>query len=183
MFKDRLDDVGVIVDTELIRDSQEQCVSLCDGFVFCELLNEGVRLGGVAAAKNGSCVVAKKADSVLVLVAAPEIGAVTIVHECKDAAADRRPWLARMTGRLPRLTEYPDLLRLLYVERTSALVTFECRTLQIHPELGRPACGGIRTGAPPDSIAQALRVGLDAQEAGRVREHRSWVWAREAVAA
>jgi hypothetical protein len=37
MFKDRLDDVGVMVDTELIRDDQEQCVSLCDGFVFREV--------------------------------------------------------------------------------------------------------------------------------------------------
>src|SRR5271170_4651405 len=162
MFKDRLDDVGVIVDTELIRDGQEQRVSLRDGFVFCELLDEGVRRGGVAAAKDGSCVVAEEADSVLVLVAATKIGAVAVVHECKDAAADRHPRLARMTGRLPRLTEYPDLLRLLDVERTSALVVFECGTLQIHPELGRPGCGRIRSGAPPDSIAQAFRVGLDA---------------------
>ena len=111
MFEDRLDDVGVIVDTKLIRDGQEQCVSLCDSFVFRELLDEDVRLGGVAAAKNGSCVVAEEADSVLVLVPASEIRTVAVVHECKDAAADRYPRLARMTGRLPRLTEYPDLLR------------------------------------------------------------------------
>ncbi len=32
IFEDRLDDVGVIVDTKLIRDGQEQCVSLCDSF-------------------------------------------------------------------------------------------------------------------------------------------------------
>ncbi len=54
MFEDRVDDVGVIVDTELIRDGQEQRVSLGDSFVFRELLDEDVRLGGVAAAKNGS---------------------------------------------------------------------------------------------------------------------------------
>ncbi len=125
MFEDRVDDVGVIVDTELIRDGQEQRVSLGDSFVFRELLDEDVRLGGVAAAKNGSGVVAEEADRVLVLVAAPEIGAVTVVHEGKDAAADLHPRLARMTGRLPRLTEYPDLLRLLFVERPSALVIFE----------------------------------------------------------
>src|ERR1039458_2094739 len=74
MFKDRLDDVGVIVDTKLIRDGQEQCVSLCDSFVVGELLDEDVRRGGVAADKNGSCVVAEEADSVLVLVPASEIG-------------------------------------------------------------------------------------------------------------
>jgi hypothetical protein len=33
MLEDRLDDVGVIVDTELIRNGQEQRVSLGDGFV------------------------------------------------------------------------------------------------------------------------------------------------------
>ncbi len=39
MFDDRLDDVGVIVDTKLVRDGQEQCVSICDSFVFRELLD------------------------------------------------------------------------------------------------------------------------------------------------
>ena len=34
VLQDRLDDVGVVVDTELIGDGQEQRVSLCDGFVF-----------------------------------------------------------------------------------------------------------------------------------------------------
>jgi hypothetical protein len=126
MLEDRLNDVSVIVDTELIRDGQEQCISLCDGFVFRKLLKQDVGLSGVATAKNGSCVVAKEADRVLVLVPAPEIDTVPVVHECKDATADRHPRLALMTGRLPRLTEYPNLLGLLYVERTSALVVFEC---------------------------------------------------------
>ena len=62
MLEDRLDDVGVVVDTELIGDGQEQRVSLGDGFVFRELLDEDVRLSGVAAAKNGSGVVAEEAD-------------------------------------------------------------------------------------------------------------------------
>jgi len=126
MFKDRLDDVGVVVDAELIRDGQEQRVSLCDGFIFRELLDEDVWLGSIAAAKNGSCVVAEEADSVLVLVLTPELGPVAIVYECKDTATDRYPRLAPVTSGLPRLTEYSDLLRLLYVKRTSALVIFEC---------------------------------------------------------
>src|SRR5580692_5460907 len=86
VFKDSLDDMGVVVDTKLIRDGQEQRVSFGDGFVFRELLNENVRLGGVAAAKNGACVVAEEADAVLVLVLAPEIGTVAVVHQRKDAA-------------------------------------------------------------------------------------------------
>jgi hypothetical protein len=117
MFQGRLDDVSVVVDAELIRDGQEQCVSRCDGLVFRELLDEDVRLGSVAAAKNSSGVVTEEADSVLLLVPAPEIGTVAVVHEGKDDAADRHPRLARMTGRSPRLTEYPDLLCLLDVER------------------------------------------------------------------
>jgi hypothetical protein len=91
MFEDRLDDVGVIVDTKLIGDGQKQRVGQCDGFIVPELLNEDVRLGGVAAAKNGSGVVTKEADGVIVLVPAAEIGAVAVVHERKDAAADRHP--------------------------------------------------------------------------------------------
>ena len=70
MLEDRLDDVGVIVDTELIGDGQEQCVGLGDGLVLRELLDEGNRLGGVAAAKDRSRVVAEEADGVVVLVAA-----------------------------------------------------------------------------------------------------------------
>jgi len=96
IFKNCLDDVGVIVDPKLIRDGQKQCVGLGDSFVFRELLDEEIPLGGVAAAKNGSCVVAEEADIVLVLVPASEIGTVAVVHECKDAAADRYSRLARM---------------------------------------------------------------------------------------
>ena len=72
MFEDRLDDVGVIVDAELIRDGQEHGVGLSDRFVFCELLKQNIGLGGVAAAKNGSRVVAENADGVVVLVAVPK---------------------------------------------------------------------------------------------------------------
>src|SRR6476661_6340055 len=167
MLEDRLDDVGVVVDAELIGHGQQQGIGRGDGFVFLELLDERVRLGGIAPAKNGAGVVAEEADLVVVLVAVPEIGAVAVVDQRKDAAADRHPRLARMTSRLPRLAEDPDLLRLLNVERTSALVILERRALHIHPELARPGRGGIRAGAPPDAIAQARRVRLEAQQARR----------------
>jgi hypothetical protein len=71
-------------------------------------------------------VLSPEADRVFVPVLPPEINAVAVVHQGKDAAADRHPQLACMTGRLPRLAEYADLLRLLHVERTSALVILEC---------------------------------------------------------
>jgi hypothetical protein len=71
-------------------------------------------------------VLSPEADRVFVPVLPPEINAVAVVHQGKDAAADGHPQLACMTGRLPRLAEYADLLRLLHVERTSALVILEC---------------------------------------------------------
>jgi hypothetical protein len=175
--------MGVVVDTELIGDGQQERVGFCDGFVFRELPDKDVRLGGVAAAEDGLGVVAEEADLVLVLTAAPEIGAVALVDQREDAAADRHPRRARVSGRLPSRAEDPDLLRLLDVKRASALVDLECRALQVHPELGGPLSGGVRGGAPPDSFAQALRVGLDAQEAGWIRKHRPWVRTREAVSA
>src|SRR3954462_13850482 len=79
MFKNRLDDVGVVVDTELVGDGQEQCVGLCDGFVFRQLLDELVRHVGVAAAKDGARVVAEVANRVLALTTAPEVGTVAVV--------------------------------------------------------------------------------------------------------
>ena len=72
MLEDRLDDVGVVVDAELIGDGQQQRVSLGDGFVLGELFDQRVRLGGVAAAKNGPGVVAEKADLVLVSLPRPK---------------------------------------------------------------------------------------------------------------
>ena len=78
MLEDRLDDVGVIIDTELIGDGQEQCFGRRDGFIFRQLLDESVRLGRIAAAEDGSRVVAEEADGVVVLVAAPEIGTVAV---------------------------------------------------------------------------------------------------------
>ena len=51
------------------------------------------------------------------------------------------------------------------------------------PSLAAQLAVAFDAGAPPDALAQALRVGLDAQQAGRVREHRPRVRAREALAA
>src|SRR6185437_1995244 len=139
--------------------------------------------GSVAAAEDGARVVAEEADLVVFLAAAPEIVAVAVVHQGEDAAADRHPRLARVPGLLPCRAEDLDLLRLLDVERASALVGLEGRALQVHPELGGPARRRVRAGAPPDALAQAFGVRLDAQEAGRVREHRPRVGARKALAA
>ena len=82
--------------------------------------------------------------------------------ECKNAAADRYPRFARVTGRLPRLTEYPDLLRLLYVERTSALVIF-CSFI---PSLAAQPAVAFEP-APHQIDRAGLRITARLQEAGR----------------
>jgi hypothetical protein len=80
------------------------------------------------------------------------------------------------------LTEDLDLLALLDVERLARLVGLQRRAHQVHALLGRPARGRVGRGAPPDAVAQARRVRLDAQQAGRVGEHRSRVGLGEPLA-
>src|SRR5271155_5622927 len=50
--ENRLDNMGVVGDAELIRHREEQRVGLGDGLVGSELLDENIRLGGVAAAED-----------------------------------------------------------------------------------------------------------------------------------
>ena len=40
MLQDRLDDVGVVVDAELVRHGQQHCIGFRDGLVALELRNE-----------------------------------------------------------------------------------------------------------------------------------------------
>ena len=88
MLEDRLDDVGIVVDAELIGHGQQQRVGLGDAFVLLELLDEHVRLGGVAAAEDGALLFAEQSDLVPLLAAAPEVHAVALVDQREDAAAD-----------------------------------------------------------------------------------------------
>ena len=81
MREDRLDDMGVIVDAELVGHREQKRVGFGDGIVLGELLDQNIRLGGVAAAEHGAPVVAEEADGVFVLAAVPEIGTVPIVHQ------------------------------------------------------------------------------------------------------
>src|SRR5580658_1913352 len=68
VFEDRLDDVGVVVDPELVGHGEQERVGFGDGLVLLELLDQHVGLSGVAAAENGAPVVAEEADRVCVLV-------------------------------------------------------------------------------------------------------------------
>ena len=94
--------MSVVVDAKLIGHGQKHGIGLANSFVFRELVNKNVRLGGVAAAENSSCIVAEESsDRVGAFFAIPEIGPIAIVHECKDAATDRDARLSRMTCRPP----------------------------------------------------------------------------------
>ena len=53
VLEDALDDVGVVVDAELVRHGQEQRVGGGDRLVLGQLADEQVGLGGVAAAEDG----------------------------------------------------------------------------------------------------------------------------------
>jgi len=99
--QDGLDDVGVVIDAELVGHGQEQRVGLGDGLVLGQLLDEDVGLGGVAAAENGPPLRLDVAEVVRVLGTA-EVGAVAVVDEGEDAAADRNARASLMTGGGPR---------------------------------------------------------------------------------
>src|SRR6185437_2419738 len=128
------------------------------GFIGLELFDQRVRLGGVAAAEDRARPRIDEADLVLVLAALSEIGAVAIVDQRKDAAADRDPGLALMAGFLPGGAVGADLPGLLDVEGLSGLVVLQRRALQVHAEFCRPHRRRVGAGAPPDPLAQTFRM-------------------------
>jgi hypothetical protein len=68
-----------------------------------------MRLGGIAAAEDRPGPRVDESDLVLVFAPAAEIGAVVIVDQRKDAAADRDPRIGRMADLLPGGAVRPDL--------------------------------------------------------------------------
>src|SRR5262249_36236109 len=80
MGQDGLEDVGVVVDAELVRHCEQQRVRLGNGLVLLQLLDQDVRLRGIAAAEYGKPLRFDVAEVVRTL-AAPEIGAVALVDQ------------------------------------------------------------------------------------------------------
>src|SRR6185437_1620660 len=180
--QDRLNDMRIVGDAKLVRHSQQEGVGICDGFVRPELLDENVRLGSIAATENRARLLVDKADLISLLTPTAKVRSIAIIDEREDAAADRDARLARMARLFPGGAEGPDLGSLLDVERLSCFVVLEGRALQVHSEFSRPDGGGVGAGAPPDPIAQALRMGFEAQQSGRIGEHRMWIGLGEALA-
>src|ERR1700730_7737155 len=69
----------------------------------------------------------------------------------------------------------PDLGGLLHMESLAGFVVLECRTRQVHPEFCCPYRRVMRAGAPPNPLAQAFRMGFQAQHPGRIWEHGSGI--------
>src|ERR1700704_408555 len=88
-----------------------------------------------------------------------------------------------MARLLPGSAVGPDVGGLLHVESLACLVVLECRALQVHPAFCCPDRRGVRAGAPPNPLAQAVRMGFQAQQPRRIWKHRSWIRLGEAFTA
>src|SRR5690606_17833541 len=105
----RLDQVGVVVHAELVGHGEQEGVGGGDRLVAGELVDEDVGLGGVGAAEDRPGGVVDVADLVLALAAPAEVGAVAVVDDGHDRAADRHARLAVPAGLGPRLAVTLDL--------------------------------------------------------------------------
>jgi hypothetical protein len=54
MLQDRLDHMGVVIDAQLVGHRQQQRIGLGDRLVALQLLDQRIRLGGIAAAEDGA---------------------------------------------------------------------------------------------------------------------------------
>src|SRR5579863_2954639 len=106
----------VVGDTELVGDSEQERVGLGDGGVFAELFDQGIGLGGVAAAEDGARIFVEETNRVLFAAAAAEVGAIAVVNQGEDAAADGYSWSARVARLFPRGAKGTNLRGLLNVE-------------------------------------------------------------------
>ncbi len=106
-----LEQVGVVVDADLVGHCQQQRVGGSDGLVLGELRHQLLGLPGVGLAEARGTAV-ELADLVLAGRLAAEVGAVVVADDREDAAADRDPWLPGVPGGAPRVPEALDLLGL-----------------------------------------------------------------------
>ena len=80
--------MGAVVHTELIGDSQQQSVGGGDRLILGQLLDELLGLPGVSLAEARLAAI-DEPDLVLRFVFPAEVGAVEVVDDREDAAADR----------------------------------------------------------------------------------------------
>ena len=90
-----------MIDAELVRNGRNEGVRLGNGLVRAELLHQDVGLGGGAAAEDGAGLLAEVADLVRFLAAAAELGAVAVIEQRENAAANGDAGSTDMAGFLP----------------------------------------------------------------------------------
>src|SRR5690606_3667008 len=95
--------MDVVGDAQGVGDGQQKRVGLLNGLVLRELLNELVRLGGIAAAKDGTAALLDKSDFVAPGSFLPKVEAVLFGDQGKNGPAYRDARLTRVPGFLPRL--------------------------------------------------------------------------------
>ena len=66
MGQNRFDHMRVVGNAQLVGDGQQQRVGLGDSFVFPELLDEYIRLGGIAAAEDRAGPLVDESDLVVI---------------------------------------------------------------------------------------------------------------------
>src|SRR4051812_561030 len=94
--EDAVDDVGVVVDAELVGDGEQQGAGGCDRLVLLQPLDPHIRLGSIGAAKDRLGLRVDEPDLAGVLVPPAEEGPVPVIAEREDTPADRAPRLPLM---------------------------------------------------------------------------------------
>src|SRR5438477_1255876 len=115
MGQDRFDDMRIVGKAQLIRDRQEQRISLCNCLVLPKLIDKDVRFSSIASTKDGASFFVDETDLILFRASMSEVGAVAIVYQCEDAATDRYSRFARVACLLPCRAEASNLSGLLDV--------------------------------------------------------------------
>src|SRR5215470_3240192 len=96
MLQNGLDHMRVVVNAQLVGDGEKQRIGLGDRFIRLELLDQHIRLGRIASAEDRPRSLVDESGLILTLALMSEIGAIAIVDQREDAAADRDARLARM---------------------------------------------------------------------------------------
>ena len=128
MGQNCLQNMRAVGNTQLVRDGKQQCIGFGDRVVFSELLNEHIRLRSIATAKHCTRII-NVADLIVFLRAPSEVGAIAIMGQREDAAADRDARGSGMSSLFPCSTESSYLRGLLHVEWLTTLIKLKGRCL------------------------------------------------------
>jgi len=98
VFQDAFDHVCVVVHSERVRECHKQGICCDNRLVRGEFLDQYIGFTDIGAAKDGARVRVDEADLIAVAFLLPKLGEVEVVHERKDASADRHARGAAVSG-------------------------------------------------------------------------------------